>query len=98
MGTSGVLLIIGLVAAGIGAVLLFIGRRIQAKTNLLAKVPTVDASEVASLIPGEMIEVKGVIRCDTPLTAELAQRACVNGRHLGQQVGLGLDAPADEEE
>ncbi|MFS8532963.1 E3 ubiquitin ligase family protein [Sphaerobacter thermophilus] len=77
MGTSGVLLIIGLVAAGIGAVLLFIGRRIQAKTDLLAKVPTVDASEVASLIPGEMIEVKGVIRCDTPLTAELAQRACV---------------------
>jgi len=77
MGTSGALLIIGLVAAGIGAVLLFIGRRIQAKTNLLAKVPTVAASEVASLIPGEMIEVKGVIRCDRPLTAELAQRDCV---------------------
>lgn len=70
-------MLIGLVVLGVGGILLVTGRRTQAKTNLLRLVPTSSAADVPGLLPGEMAEVKGVIRCDAPLTSPHAGRACV---------------------
>ena len=67
----------GIVVLLIGAALLFFGRRSQAKTNLLKSVPTSSAADVANLMPGELVEIKGTVRCDQPLTGEYSQKPCV---------------------
>ena len=71
------LAIAGVVCLGVGALLLWIGRGQQSKRNLVSRVATSNASEVAGLLPGEPVEVKGKLRCDTPLTGEISQRPCV---------------------
>ena len=71
------MLVIGLIALAIGAVLLFFGRRAQSKTNLIKNVVTSTVKDLPSLLPGEMVEVKGSIRCDSPLMSEYANKACV---------------------
>ena len=70
-------LIVGIVLLAIGAGLLLWGRRTQAKTDLLRSVATSNAADVPSLMPGELTEVKGTIRCDTPLTGPESQKPCV---------------------
>lgn len=72
-----VLFLIGIVAWGVAALLLSLGRRSQAKANLAGRIVTSTAAETSSLISGEMVELKGTVRCDTPLTGELSQRQCV---------------------
>lgn len=75
MGTG--LLVAGIVAVIVGAILLFFGRRAQAKTNLIKSVATQSVADLPNLLPGEMVEVKGTVRCDAPLTAEYANKPCV---------------------
>jgi hypothetical protein len=70
-------LIIGVIVLAIGGALLFFGRRTQAKTNLMHSVATSAAADMAKLLPGEMVELKGTIRCASPLTAEYAEKPCV---------------------
>ena len=72
-----VMLVIGLVLLVVGAALLFFGRRTQAKTNLMQSVATMTASQLPSLLSGEMVEVKGTTQCAAPLTAEYANKPCV---------------------
>jgi hypothetical protein len=70
-------LIIGVIVLVVGGALMFFGRRTQAKTNLMQSVATANASELSNLLPGEMVELKGTIRCASPLTAEYVNKACV---------------------
>ena len=72
-----VMLVIGLVALGVGAGLLYFGRRMQAKKNLLQAVATLTVKDLPTLLPDEMVEVKGTVRCDAPLTSEYANKTCV---------------------
>ncbi|HUZ00641.1 MAG TPA: E3 ubiquitin ligase family protein [Thermomicrobiaceae bacterium] len=69
--------IAGIVCLGVGALLLWIGRGQQSKRNLVARVVTSNAGDVARLLPGEPVEVKGVLRCDAPLAGEISQQPCV---------------------
>lgn len=72
-----VMLVVGLVALAIGVALLFFGRRTQAKTNLMRSVATLAVKDLPSLLPGELVEVKGTVRCAEPLMSEYAEKACV---------------------
>jgi len=72
-----VAVIVGVIVLLIGGGLLFYGRRTQAKTNLLQSVATSTAADLPNLMSGEMVELKGTIRCPNPLTAEYADRLCV---------------------
>src|SRR5690348_15128046 len=56
---------------------MYFGRRTQAKTNLMQSVATANAAELSKLLPGEMLELKGTIRCASPLTSEYVNKACV---------------------
>ncbi len=71
------MLIIGIVALIVGGALLFFGRRTQAKTNLIGRVATSSVADLPKLLSGEMVEVKGTVRCDSPLTSEYANKPCV---------------------
>jgi hypothetical protein len=70
-------LIIGVIVLVVGGALMYFGRRTQAKTNLMRSVATANASELSNLLPGEMVELKGTIRCASPLSAEYVNKACV---------------------
>jgi hypothetical protein len=70
-------LIVGVIVLVIGASLLYFGRRTQSKTNLMQAVGTSNAADMGKLLPGEMAEIKGTIRCANPLTAEYAEKPCV---------------------
>jgi hypothetical protein len=69
--------VIGAIILVIGVALIYSGRRAQTKTNVLRSVATSNAADVATLLPDEMVEVKGTIRCDTPLTSQHAQKPCI---------------------
>lgn len=77
MSGGAIVLLIGAVVFVVGGILIFTGRRTQAKTNLLRAVATSNAADIAGLLPGEMVEVKGAIRSDTPLTSQHASRPSV---------------------
>ncbi|HVX29386.1 MAG TPA: E3 ubiquitin ligase family protein [Nitrolancea sp.] len=72
-----VVLIIGVIVLVVGGALMYFGRRTQAKTNLMRAVATANAAELSNLLPGEMVELKGTIRCASPLMAEYVNKACV---------------------
>lgn len=72
-----VLLIIGAVAIVVGVVLFFSRRGAQAKSRLMADVPTFDAGKLSELPSDMLIEVKGTLRCDDSLTGELSERSCM---------------------
>lgn len=77
MGGFVVLIIVGSVFLLIGSGLLYYGRKVQSKTDLLKRIGTSKANDIAGLIPGEMVEVKGMVRSNAPLIAEISQRPCV---------------------
>ena len=70
-------LVVGLLLLVVGGGLLLWGRKTQAKTDLLRSVATAGAADVPRLLPGELTEVKGAIRCDSPLTSPEARTLCV---------------------
>ena len=61
------------VAAG---VLLYQRRKQLRKTDLMRRVETSQASEVAALSAGTPVEVKGFLRCEEPLKSEMAGHEC----------------------
>ncbi len=67
---SGILALLGLAA-------LWFWKKFRDETALMAATQTSRASDIASLAPGTVVEVKGTIRCDAPLAGEFSQRACV---------------------
>ncbi|HET7034251.1 MAG TPA: E3 ubiquitin ligase family protein [Thermomicrobiaceae bacterium] len=72
-----VVLVVGVVLLAVGGGLLWWGRKTQAKTDLMRSVATASAADVPRLLPGELTEVKGTIRCDSPLTSPEARTPCV---------------------
>ena len=62
-----------LVAAG---VVLFFRRRTMGKAAAMGAAETSDAVDAASLAPGSVVEVKGTLRCETPLQSEMAGETC----------------------
>ncbi|HET9017464.1 MAG TPA: E3 ubiquitin ligase family protein [Thermomicrobiaceae bacterium] len=76
MSTAITLLILGILGLGAGALQLYLGRTLQRKTDLLARVPASSAADVSRLLPGEPVAVQGTLRCDAPLTGEISQQPC----------------------
>jgi len=65
--------VIFLVACG---ALLYFRSKNKQKAGLMSQTETSNASEVSSLAPGTVVEVKGTLRCEEPLTSEMAERSC----------------------
>ena len=61
------------VAAG---VLLYFRRRQLRKIDLMSQVETTTASTVSGLAPGTLVEVKGTLRCESPLKGEMTEQVC----------------------
>lgn len=61
------------VAAG---VLLYFRRKTLGKIEFMRSVETSAASEVSSTSPGTHVEVKGTLRCESPLKSEMADQTC----------------------
>ena len=61
------------VAAG---VLLYFRRRQLRMIDLMGQVETSTAYEVSGLAPGTLVEVKGTLRCESPLKSEMTEQAC----------------------
>jgi hypothetical protein len=61
------------VAAG---VLLYFRRKTLGKVELMHSVETSAASDVSGMSPGTLVEVKGTLRCESPLKSEMAEQTC----------------------
>ena len=59
-----------------GGVLLYFRNRTKQKSALMSQTETSNASDVGGIAPGTLVEVKGTLRCDEPLTSEMAERKC----------------------
>jgi hypothetical protein len=59
-----------------GGVLLYFRRKTQQKAALVSQTQTSNAADVPSLPPGTLVEIKGTLRCDYPLTSEMSERSC----------------------
>ena len=59
-----------------GGVLLYFRNRTKHKSALMSQTETSNASDVSGIAPGTLVEVKGTLRCDEPLTSEMAEKTC----------------------
>src|ERR687886_2214509 len=71
-----VLLLFAVIFLVTGGVLLYFRNRTKQKSALMSQTETSNASDVAGLTPGTLVEVKGTMRCEEPLTSEMAERPC----------------------
>jgi E3 Ubiquitin ligase len=71
-----ILLLFAVVFLVAGGVLLYFRNRTRQKSALMSQTETSAASEVGGLAPGTLAEVKGTIRCEEPLTSEMAEKTC----------------------
>ena len=71
-----ILLLFAIIFLVAGGVLLYFRSRSQQKAGLMSQTQTSNASEVSSLAPGTLVEVKGTLRCEEPLTSEMAGQTC----------------------
>ena len=79
------------VAAG---VLLYFRRRQLRMIDLIGQVETSTASEVSGLAPGTLVEVKGTLRCESPLKSEMTEQACAY--YLSQVIREYRDRDSDD--
>jgi len=70
-----VLLIIGFVLILVSFAILWFAWHISKKIALMAEVETVPAAEVAGRV-GQVVEVKGKVACDEPLSARISGASC----------------------
>jgi E3 Ubiquitin ligase len=71
-----ILLLFAVIFLVAGGVLLYFRNRTKQKSALMGQTETSNASDVAGIAPGTLIEVKGTLRCEEPLTSEMADRTC----------------------
>jgi hypothetical protein len=70
-------------AAAVGGLACLWGwTRYRAEFALMAATETSRAADIATTAPGTLVEVKGTIRCDAPLTGEFSGRPCVFSRSV----------------
>ena len=61
-----ILLLFAIIFLVAGGVLLYFRNRSQQKAGLMTQTETSNASDVSSLAPGTLVEVKGTLRCEEP--------------------------------
>jgi hypothetical protein len=71
-----ILLLFAIIFLVAGGVMLYFRSRSQQKAGLMTQTETSNASDVSSLAPGTLVEVKGTLRCEAPLTSEMAGQTC----------------------
>jgi len=71
-----ILLLFAVIFFVAGGVLLYFRNRNKQKSALMGQTETSDASAVSGLAPGSLVEIKGMLRCEEPLTSEMAERTC----------------------
>ncbi len=71
-----IFLVFGIVMWIAAGVLLYFRRRQLQKIELMQQVQTSNATDVSALDPGTPVEVKGTLRCESPLTSEMAEKEC----------------------
>ena len=59
-----------------GGLLLYIRHRTRRKVDLIRQTQTTDASGISAFSPGTTVEVKGTLRCESPLQSEMAEESC----------------------
>ncbi len=76
MVTFLILLLFAVIFLAAGGALLYFRNRTRQKAALMGQTETSNASDVPGLAPGTLVEVKGTLRCEEPLTSEMAGETC----------------------
>src|SRR5918997_1903731 len=76
MTTLLILLLFAIIFLVAGGALLYFRGRTKQKAALMGQTETSGAADVSSLAPGTLVEVKGTLRCEEPLTSEMAGERC----------------------
>jgi hypothetical protein len=71
-----ILLLFAVIFLVAGGVLLYFRNRNKQRSALMSQTETSNASDVAGIAPGTLVEVKGTLRCEEPLTSEMAEMTC----------------------
>jgi hypothetical protein len=71
-----ILLLFAVIFLVAGGVLLYFRNRNKQKSALMSQTETSNASEVSGFAPGTLVEVKGTLRCEEPLTSEMSETSC----------------------
>jgi hypothetical protein len=71
-----ILLLFAIIFLVAGGALLYFRGRTKQKAALMGQTETSGAADVSSLVPGTLVEVKGTLRCEEPLTSEMAGERC----------------------
>ena len=71
-----ILLLFAVIFLVAGGVLLYVRSKNKQKAGLMSQTETSNATEVSSLAPGTLVEVKGTLRCEEPLTSEMSEKSC----------------------
>src|SRR3712207_6049750 len=71
-----ILLLFAIIFLVAGGVMLYFRSRSQQKAGLMTQTETSSASDVSSHAPGTLVEVKGTLRCEEPLTSEMSEKTC----------------------
>jgi hypothetical protein len=72
------LVLLGVILAPSAAFLFWGFRASRRDMSLMRATETTPAAEVAKLAPGSLVEVKGHLRCATPLTGDLSKSPCAH--------------------
>jgi hypothetical protein len=72
------LVLIGILLIPTGGFMLWSWRNSRNEMALMRATETTPAADVAKLPPGSLVEVKGRLRCASPLTAELSKSPCAH--------------------
>jgi E3 Ubiquitin ligase len=76
MVTFLILLLFAVILVVAGIVLLYFRNKNKQKAALMGQTQTSSASDVSGLAPGTLVEVKGTLRCEEPLSSEMAGEKC----------------------
>jgi hypothetical protein len=71
-----ILLLFAVIFLVAGGALLYFRNKNKQKAALMGQTETSSASDVSGLSPGTLVEVKGTLRCEEPLTSEMAGEWC----------------------
>jgi hypothetical protein len=78
-------------------VLLYFRRRTLRKTEFMRQVETSTVAETAGAAPGTPVEIKGTLRCESPLRSEMADQVCAYylSRVVREYQDMDRDADGD---
>src|ERR671921_2460514 len=76
MVTFLILLLFAVIFLVAGIALLYFRNKNKQKAALMGQTEISGASDVSGLAPGTLVEVKGTLRCEEPLTSEMAGERC----------------------